>query len=57
MTNSTALDSQSVYQDQCMMRKQMDWVLEMSQATDEAMEEGTADLHRLRRPLPPVSGE
>lgn len=40
-----------------MMQKQMDWVLEMSQATDEAMEEGTADLRRLRRPLPPVSGE
>lgn len=40
-----------------MMQKQMDWVLEMSQATDEAMEEGTADLRRLRRRLPPVSGE
>jgi hypothetical protein len=37
------------------MWKQMGWVLEMSQGTDEVMEEGTADLHHPRRPLPPVS--
>lgn len=54
-TKSTVLGYQSVYQAQCTMWKQMGWVLEMSQGTDEVMEEGTADLHHPRRPLPPVS--